>query len=123
MGRIVIDSAVMGGLPCVRDTRLPVATIAGLLAENVTIEAVLELYPPATVPLWLPISRSRSSSRQLRAGGQQDILDILLGPVKIINQVGAGYCGHNGKLHGWQNGGGQALSKCVGLGPHERIHL
>ncbi|HZM66597.1 MAG TPA: DUF433 domain-containing protein, partial [Nakamurella sp.] len=49
MDRIVVDPAVMGGVPCVRDTRVPVATVAGLLAENVTIEAVLELYPQLTV--------------------------------------------------------------------------
>ena len=45
----MVDPAVMGGAPCVRDTRVPVATVAGLLAENVTIEAVLELYPQLTV--------------------------------------------------------------------------
>ena len=49
MGRIVIDPAVMGGVPCVRDTPVPVATIADLLAANITIEAVLELYPQLTV--------------------------------------------------------------------------
>jgi uncharacterized protein (DUF433 family) len=49
MDRIVVDPAVMGGVPCVRDTRVPVATVVGLLAENVTIEAMLELYPQLTV--------------------------------------------------------------------------
>ena len=48
MGRMT-DPAVMGGVPSVRDTRLPVATIAGLLTENVSIEAVLEHYPQLTV--------------------------------------------------------------------------
>jgi uncharacterized protein (DUF433 family) len=32
-------------VPCVRGTRVPVATIAGLLAENVTVQQVLEHYP------------------------------------------------------------------------------
>ena len=48
MGRIVIDPAVMAGVPCVRGTRVPVVTITGLLAENVSIEAVLEHYPQLT---------------------------------------------------------------------------
>ena len=49
MGRIVIDPAVVGGVPCVRDTRVPVVTITGMLAENVSIEAVLEHYPQLTI--------------------------------------------------------------------------
>jgi len=49
MGRIEVDPAVMGGVPCVRDTRVPVVTITGMLAENVSIEAVLEHYPQLTL--------------------------------------------------------------------------
>ena len=32
-------------VPCVRGTRVPVATIAGLLAEDVTVQDMLEHYP------------------------------------------------------------------------------
>ena len=49
MDRIVVDPAVRGGMPCVRGTRVPVVTVAGLLAENVSIEAVLEHYPQLTI--------------------------------------------------------------------------
>ena len=46
MDRIVIDPvAIMGGVPCVRGTRIPVTMVVGLLAEKVTIEGVLQLYP------------------------------------------------------------------------------
>ena len=45
MDRIVADPKIMGGVPCIRGTRIPVATIAGLLAENVTVQQVLEHYP------------------------------------------------------------------------------
>ena len=48
MDRIVADPAIMGGVPCVRGTRIPVATIAGLLAENVTAQEVLQHYPQLT---------------------------------------------------------------------------
>ena len=39
----------MGGVPCLRGTRVPVVTITGLLAEGMSIEAVLENYPQLTV--------------------------------------------------------------------------
>ena len=39
----------MAGVPCVRDTRVPVVTITGMLAENVSVEAVLEHYPQLTL--------------------------------------------------------------------------
>ncbi len=39
----------MGGVPCVRGTRIPVATIAGLLAEGMTVQEVLQHYPQLTV--------------------------------------------------------------------------
>ena len=48
MDRIVADPAIMGGVPCVRGTRIPAATIAGLLAENLTVQEVLEHYPQLT---------------------------------------------------------------------------
>jgi uncharacterized protein (DUF433 family) len=48
MDRIVIDPAIMGGVPCVRGTRIPVTMVVGLLAENVTVEGVLALYPQLT---------------------------------------------------------------------------
>ena len=49
MDRIVSDPAVMGCVPCVSGTRIPVTTIAGLLAENVSVAAVLDSYPTLTV--------------------------------------------------------------------------
>jgi uncharacterized protein (DUF433 family) len=49
MDRIVSDPAVMGGVPCVRAMRIPVRTIAGLLAENVSVADVLDSYPTLTI--------------------------------------------------------------------------
>ena len=49
MDRIVSDPAIMGGVPCVRGTRIPVTTIAGLLAENVSVADVLDSYPTLTI--------------------------------------------------------------------------
>ena len=39
----------MGGVPCVRGTRVPVVTIASLLTENISIETVLDQYPQLTL--------------------------------------------------------------------------
>lgn len=45
MDRITFDPAVMGGRPCIKGTRVTVATVLGLVAEGLTIEAVLAEYP------------------------------------------------------------------------------
>jgi uncharacterized protein (DUF433 family) len=43
MERVVVDHRIMGGVPCVRGTRIPPATILGLLGEG--LPAVLTHYP------------------------------------------------------------------------------
>jgi uncharacterized protein (DUF433 family) len=40
--RISVDPRVMGGVPCVRGTRIPVATIMGMLAGGMTPAAILQ---------------------------------------------------------------------------------
>ena len=34
--RIVVDQKVMGGVPCIHGTRIPVATVIGMVAEGMT---------------------------------------------------------------------------------------
>jgi uncharacterized protein (DUF433 family) len=43
--RISIDHEKMGGLPCIRDLRIPVSTVLGQLAAGRTVEQLLEDYP------------------------------------------------------------------------------
>ena len=43
--RIVADHRIMGGVPCVRGTRIPVATIVGLVAQGRAAEEILQDYP------------------------------------------------------------------------------
>jgi uncharacterized protein (DUF433 family) len=43
--RITIDPKQMGGTPCIRALRIPVATVIGMLAENATIPEILHAYP------------------------------------------------------------------------------
>lgn len=35
----------MGGVPCIRGTRVPVATVVGMLAEGMTPQEILDAYP------------------------------------------------------------------------------
>lgn len=43
--RITVDPAQMGGVPCVRHLRIPVATVLRLLAGGLTEAAILSEYP------------------------------------------------------------------------------
>jgi uncharacterized protein (DUF433 family) len=43
--RITRNPAVMGGKPCIRNLRVTVGTIAGLVAAGKTREEILKLYP------------------------------------------------------------------------------
>ena len=44
-GRIASNPAQMGGVPCIRGLRIPVATIIGLLAQGMSRAQVLADYP------------------------------------------------------------------------------
>ena len=43
--RISVDHEVMSGVPCIRGTRIPVATVVGMLAEGQTVPSILRDYP------------------------------------------------------------------------------
>lgn len=43
--RITTDPGQMGGVPCLRGLRIPVATVVALVAEGETTETILALYP------------------------------------------------------------------------------
>ena len=42
---ITADAARMGGVPCVRDLRVPVATIVGMVADGMNTTDILRAYP------------------------------------------------------------------------------
>ncbi len=37
--------ATMGGLPCVRGMRMPVATVVGMVADGMTVDEILADFP------------------------------------------------------------------------------
>lgn len=43
--RISIDPAQMGGVPCIRHMRIPVATVVGMVADGMTEAEILRDYP------------------------------------------------------------------------------
>ncbi len=45
LNRITRDPAVMSGKPCIRELRVTVSTVVGLLAAGHTSEEILKAYP------------------------------------------------------------------------------
>ena len=43
--RITVNPAQMGGVPCIRGLRIPVATVVGMAAEGMTEKEILGAYP------------------------------------------------------------------------------
>jgi len=43
--RITVDAAQMGGVPCIRGLRIPVATAVGMVADGLGEAEILALYP------------------------------------------------------------------------------
>lgn len=46
--RISVDHRVMAGVPCIARTRIPVATVVGMVAEGMTVEEILDDFPQLT---------------------------------------------------------------------------
>lgn len=43
--RITVDPEQMGGVPCIRSLRIPVATVVGLVAQGLAETEILAEYP------------------------------------------------------------------------------
>ena len=43
--RITIDLERMSGVPCIRDLRMPVATVVAMVAEGMTDDEILHAHP------------------------------------------------------------------------------
>jgi len=43
--RITVNPKQMGGVPCVRGLRIPVATVVGMVADGMATNEILEAYP------------------------------------------------------------------------------
>lgn len=47
--RITVDPAQMGGVPCIRGLRIPVATVVGMVADGMSESAIVDAYPDLAV--------------------------------------------------------------------------
>ena len=43
--RITVDPARMGGVPCIRGLRIPVAAVVGMLADEMSAEQIIDAFP------------------------------------------------------------------------------
>ena len=43
--RITVNEAQMGGLPCLRGLRIPVATVVGMVADGMKEDEILQTFP------------------------------------------------------------------------------
>jgi len=43
--RITVDPHQMGGIPCIRGLRMPVATVVGMVADGMSVEDILREHP------------------------------------------------------------------------------
>lgn len=43
--RITVQSDQMGGVPCIRGLRIPVATVVGMVADGLSEQEILAAYP------------------------------------------------------------------------------
>jgi uncharacterized protein (DUF433 family) len=48
LSRITIDVNQMGGVPCIRGLRIPVATVIDMLADGMSRDEILNAYPDLT---------------------------------------------------------------------------
>jgi len=47
--RITVDPSQMGGLPCIRGLRIPVATVVGMVGDGMAEAEILNAYPDLDV--------------------------------------------------------------------------
>jgi uncharacterized protein (DUF433 family) len=46
--RITVDPEMMGGMPCIRGLRIPVATVVAMVADSLTVAEIVDELPDLT---------------------------------------------------------------------------
>ena len=72
--RITVDPRQMGGIPCLRRLRIPVATVVGMVADGMSEEDILRAYPD------LEREDIREALRYAAAAVQEREIPLLPGP-------------------------------------------
>lgn len=66
--RITVNPNQMGGVPCIRGLRIPVATVVGMLADGMTAAEVIKALPdlePQDIPEALRYAAEAVREREL----------------------------------------------------------
>jgi uncharacterized protein (DUF433 family) len=66
--RITVDVRQMGGVPCIRGLRIPVATVVGMVADHMTDEDIVAALPdlePADIEQALRFAAEAVREREL----------------------------------------------------------
>jgi uncharacterized protein (DUF433 family) len=66
--RITVDPRQMGGVPCVRGLRIPVATVVGMVADHMTDQEIVAALPdlePADIAQALYFAAEAVREREL----------------------------------------------------------
>ena len=66
--RITVKPDQMGGVPCIRGLRIPVATVIGMVAEGMSQEEIVDAYPdfePADIQEALHFAAESVREREL----------------------------------------------------------
>jgi uncharacterized protein (DUF433 family) len=72
--RITVDPRQMGGVPCLRGLRIPVATVVGMVADGMSEEDILQAYPD------LELEDIREALRYAAAAVQEREIPLVPGP-------------------------------------------
>src|SRR3984885_1111884 len=108
LARITVDHQNMGGVPCVAGTRIPVATVVGLVANGLTTEEIIAEYPQLTPKTYKPawaMQRGPSMNASFRSGSPREILDRrvrLPGASRVLATVKCAACHRtlfDGRIH------------------------
>ena len=46
--RVTVDPEMMGGMPCIRGLRIPVATVVAMVADGLTVAEIVDELPDLT---------------------------------------------------------------------------
>ena len=66
--RITVDPDTMGGMPCIRGLRIPVATVVAMVADGMTVDEIIADLPdltPADVTESLRYAAAAMQEREL----------------------------------------------------------
>ena len=81
--RITVDQKQMGGMPCIRHLRIPVATVVDMIADGMAEPEILAAYPdlePADITEALICRRRRSRTRVAFGARVKFLIDNALSP-------------------------------------------